>query len=88
MDYNDELRGDKMSNPKYPDIKVSTHHKSTDPMAVLMAVSHAMKEAGVPTSDAIEYLDNVLGIIQNSETNAKRAVAVVKESLKWVALTD
>jgi hypothetical protein len=88
MNYNDKIRGDKMSNPKYPDIKVSTHHKATDPMAVLMAVSHAMKEAGVPTSDCIEYLDNVLGIIQNSETKAKRAVAVVRETMKWVALTD
>jgi len=77
-----------MSTPKYPHIKVTTHHRATDPMAVLMAVSHAMKDARVPTSDCIEYLDNVMGIIQNSETNAKRAVAVAKESLKWVALTD
>ena len=77
-----------MSNPKYPDIKVSTHHRATDPMAVLMAVSHAMKEAGVSPTECVEYLDNVRGIIQNSETNAQRAVAVVKESLKWVALAD
>jgi len=77
-----------MSNPKYPDIKVSTHHKATDPMSVLLAVSHAMKEAGVPTIECIEYLDNVLGIIDNTKTKAKRAVAVVEESLKWVALTD
>lgn len=77
-----------MSNPKYPDIKVSTHHKSTDPLAVLIAVSHAMKEAGVSTTECVKYLDNVRGIIQNSENRAQRAVAVVRESQKWVALTD
>jgi hypothetical protein len=88
MNSNDKLRGDKMSNPKYPDIKVSTHHKATDPMAVLLAVSHAMKEAGVPTIECIEYLDNVLGIIENTKTKTKRAIAVVEESIKWVALSD
>jgi hypothetical protein len=53
-----------------------------------LAVSHAMKEAGVPTIECIEYLDNVLGIIENTKTKTKRAIAVVEESIKWVALSD
>ena len=88
MNQNDKIRGDAMSNPKYPNIKVSTHHRATDPMSVVIAVIHAMKKEGASTSDSIEYLNNVLGIIENSDTKAKRAVAVVKESLKWVTLTD
>lgn len=81
-------KGDKMTSPKYPDIKVSTHHRGTDPFAVLVAVSHAMKANNVPLEDKTAYLDAILAIMEQDLSKAQRAVAVVKETLKWVALAD
>jgi hypothetical protein len=77
-----------MSNPKYPDIKVSTHHRSTDPVAVLRVVLQGLESNGVTTTEVNQYLDNVLALIHGKETNAQRAVAVVEESRKWVTLSD
>lgn len=77
-----------MSTPKYPHIKVSMNHNATDPLAVLMKVSYEMKAAGVPVSDLNDYLKAILTIVDGDVNNFSRAAQVVRESLKWVALTD
>jgi hypothetical protein len=81
-------KGDKMSTPKYPHIKVSMNHRGTDPLAVLMKVSYEMKAAGVPVSELNDYLKAILTIVNGDVNNFSRAAEVVRESLKWVALTD
>lgn len=77
-----------MSTPKYPHIKVSMNHNATDPLAVLFKVAFTMKRDGVPVSEIDTYVDTIMRLVDGDLNNAGRAVAVVKESLKWVALTD
>lgn len=77
-----------MSTPKYPHIKVSMNHNATDPLAVLMKVSHEMRVAGVPVPELNKYLMAILTIVDGDIDNFSRAAEVVRESLKWVALSD
>jgi hypothetical protein len=78
-----------MSTPKYPNITVNLHHRGSDPTAVMMAVVHALDKEEIPASDRTQYLDAILEIVKNNDlTTGQRAVAVAKESMKWVALTD
>jgi hypothetical protein len=88
MDIMTNNKGDKMSNPKYPSITARVHHRGTNPAVVIHAVLYALREGGVSASERVEYIDAVLAIIRDSQTSGQRSVDVVKESLKWVALTD
>ena len=88
MKQNDKLQGDKVTTPKYPHIKVSMNHNATDPLAVLFKVSFTMKRAGVPVPEIDTYVDTIMRLVDGDLNNAGRAVAVVKESMKWVALAD
>ena len=88
MKQNDKIQGDKMSTPKYPHIKVSMNHNATDPLAVLFKVSFTMKREGVPTSELDTYVDTIMRLVDGDLNNAERAVAVARESMKWVTLSD
>lgn len=77
-----------MTTPKYPHIKVSMNHNATDPLAVLFKVTFTMKREGVPVPEIDTYVDTIMRLVGGDLNNAGRAVAVVKESMKWVALTD
>jgi hypothetical protein len=47
-----------------------------------------MKREGVPTSELDTYVDTIMRLVDGDLNNAGRAVAVVKESMKWVTLSD
>ena len=77
-----------MSTPKYPHIKVSMNHNATDPLAVLFKVSFTMKKEGVSKEDLDTYVDTIMRLVGGDLSSGGRAVAVVKESMKWVTLSD
>ena len=81
-------KGDKMSTPNYPPIKVSMNHNATDPLAVLFKVAFTMKRDGVPVSEIDTYVDTIMRLVDGDLNNAGRAVAVARESMKWVTLSD